>query len=163
MRKQQDEIELQRFYRQWAPHVMLFCRLYTGNSETAEKAVAQTFLKYFRSELRLHLDRVPTALMSLAVEESNCAGDGCGADVDSEFEWAVLGLPPEERAVFILHGMLDLQLPWVAAVGRLSFAAASQLWVRALLQLRMSTVKDDCSRLFEPCDFVPNSAAEICA
>ena len=163
MSKQRHEIELQQFYRLWAPHVMSFCRLYMGDSEMAEKAVAQTFLKYFRSELPLHCDRVPTALMSIAVEESDCAGDGGGADVDSGFEWAVLALPPQERAVFILHGMLGLQLPRVAAVTRLSFAAASQLWVRALLQLRMSTVKDDCSRLFEPSAIAPNAAASSCA
>ncbi len=79
MRKQQDENVLRQFYAKWAPHVMLFCRQYTSDSETAETVVEQTFLKYFRTELPLHLDHVPTALMTLAVEESNCSGDGGGA------------------------------------------------------------------------------------
>lgn len=163
MRKQRDEVELQLFYQRWAPHLMLFCRLYMGDRESAEKAVAQTFLHYFRSELPLHRDHVPTVLMTLAVEECNSCGSGDGGDVDSDFEWAVLGLPPEERAVFILHGALGLQLPWVAAVTRLTFAAVSQFWVRALLQLRMSTVKDDCSQLFKHWGTAPTAAADSCA
>lgn len=163
MRKQRDEVELQQFYERWAPHVLLFCRFYTGEAETAESVVAQTFLKYFRSELPLLLDRLPTALMSLAVEESACCGDGGGADVDSDFEWAVLALPADERAVFILHGALELQLPWVAAITQLPFSAVSQLWIRALLQLRILTVKDSCSRLFEEYGTAPDAAAGSCA
>lgn len=158
-----DESELQQFYDQWAPHVMLFCRLYIGDTETAANVVGQTFRNYFRSELALHLDHLPTALMSLAIEESNCSGDGGGADVSSDFEWAVLSLPPDERAIFILHGTFDRKLPWVAAVTRLPLTDVSQLWVRALLQLRMRTVKDACSRIFQDCGTVPNTAAATCA
>ena len=163
MHGQRDEDELQQFYERWAPHVMSFCRLYTGDSQTAQTVVEQTFLKYFRAELPLRIDHLPTALMSLAVEESNDSGDGGGPDVDSDFEWAILRLPPEERAVFILHGTLDLHLPWVAAITRTPFAVVSQLWVRALLQLRMSTVKDACSRLFEECPTAQSAAADTCA
>lgn len=162
MHGQRDEGELQQFYEQWAPHVVSFCTLYTGDSQTAQTVTEQTFLNYFHSELPLRLDHLPTALMSLAVEEGNCSGAG-GAESDSDFDWAVLGLPPDERAIFILHGMLDLQLPFVAAVTRTPLAIVSQLWVRALLQLRMSTVKDACSRLFEEYGPAPSAAPGTCA
>lgn len=154
-----DEIELQRFYERWAPHVLLFCRLYIGEAETAEHVVEVTFLKYFRAELPLHIDHLPAALMSLAVDETAQCGDGDGSDVDSDFEWAVLALPPQERAVFILHGPLELPLHWVAAMKRLPSTAVSQLWIRALLRLRFATVKDGCSRLFEEYGTAPKAAA----
>lgn len=148
MQERRDEIELQQFYARWAPHVTLLCRLYTGDTEVAETVVAETFLRYAQSELPLAFDRMPSILMTLALVESNRSGDGGGADVDSDFEWAVLSLPPDERAVFILHGTLGLPLPSVAAITQLPFLAVDQLWTRALLQLRLSMVKDDCSRLF---------------
>ena len=149
MQERRDEIELQQFYALWAPHVTLFCRLYTGDSEVAETVAAKTFLRYAQSELPLALDGMPSILMALALVESTRSRDGGGADVDSDFEWAVLSLPPDERAVFILHGTLGLPLPSVAAITQLPFSAVDQLWARALLQLRLSTVKDDCSRLFQ--------------
>lgn len=163
MRRRRDEIELQQFYERWASHVLLFCRLYCGDTETAETVVAQTFLKYFRSELPLHLDRLPTALMSLAIEECTDYDAGGGTEVASDFERGVLALQPDERAVFILHGALELQLPWVAAITQLPFAAMSQLWVRALLQLRISMVKDTCSRLSEEYGTPPSASAGACA
>jgi len=92
MSNNRTEIELRRFFQQWAPFVTTFCKLYLGDSQVAETAVARAFLKYFRSELPLRRDHVPTALMSLALEESNCAAGGTGteAEAESAFEWAVL-------------------------------------------------------------------------
>ena len=142
MRKQLDKNEVRQFYSKWAPHAMLFCRLYTGDIEAAETAVAQTFLKYFRAEPRLPLDHVPVTLMTLAVEESSCSGAERGSGVDSDFERAILDLPPDERIIFILHGALGLQLSQVGAITQRTFDVVSQLWIRALLQLRMSTVKN---------------------
>jgi DNA-directed RNA polymerase specialized sigma24 family protein len=162
MRKR-TESELRQFYEQWGPFVTTFCKLYLGDSQVTETVVAQAFLKYFRSELPLRRDHVPTALIALALEESNCGGEGGGTDADSAFEWAVLELPPDERAVFILHGVLDLQLPWVAAVTGIPFATVSQLWIRALIQLRMSTVDDGCSRLFAGCVPAPQPVPGACA
>lgn len=146
MTSKRTEAELRNFYEQWAPSVYTFCKLYLGDSQASETVVTETFLKYFRNDLLLQQDHVPTALMSLALEESNYAGENGGTDADSVFEWAVLELPPDQRAVFVLQGVLDLPLPSIAAITHLPFAAASQLWVRALLQLRMSTMRDDCSR-----------------
>lgn len=158
MQLKHDEIEFQQFYVKWGQHVLTFCRLYIGDTDTAETVVAQTFLQYFRFGLPLDLGHLPPDLLSLAIEESRRSGEGGGADVDSDFEWAVLNLPPEERAVFILHGTLGLQLPAVAAITRLAFCDVCQLWMRALLQLRISMVEDDCSRLFAECGTAPNAA-----
>jgi hypothetical protein len=41
---------------------------------------------------------------------------------------AVLHLGQEHRTVFILHAMLDLWLPWVSAITRISFGTLNQLW-----------------------------------
>ena len=163
MSNNRTEIELRRFYERWAPFVATFCKLYLGDSQTAEAAVARTFLKYFRSELPLRRDHVPAALMSLALEESNCAGGGTGSEAGSAFEWAVLELPPDKRAVFLLHGLLDLHLASIAAITGSPFATVSQLWICALVQLRMSIVRDGCSRLFACCGPGPLGAAGACA
>lgn len=147
MSGKRTEIELRQFYEQWASVVSTFCRLYLGNVEVAENAVAQGFLNYFRREYPLRLDQLPTALLSLTLEECDRSGGG-EIEVDSEFEAAVLGLLPEERAVFVLHGVLDLQLPRVATITGMPYATVCQFWVRALVQLRMFIVRDTCSRLF---------------
>ena len=141
------ETAIRQFYDQWARLVYTFCRLYLGDANLAENVVGQSFLQYFRSGPQLRLDHLPTALMSVTLEECDRSGGG-EVEVDSGFEAAVLGLLPEERAVFILHGVLDLQLPWVAAVTGTSYAGVCQLWVRALVQLRMFMVHDRCSQLF---------------
>lgn len=161
MSKARAEEELQEFYERWAPTLMAFERFYVGDAQVAETVTAQAFLKYFRQELPLRLDHIPLTLVSLALEESDHSGDGGGADVASDFEWSVLNLPPDERAVFVLHGVLDFQLPWVAAITRISFQIVNQLWVRALLDLRMATVHDDCSRLFTQCAQLPVAASEL--
>lgn len=156
MSGKRTETELRQFYDQWAALVSTFCRLYLGDAELAENVVAQSFLQYFRGELPLQLDHLPTGLMSLTLEECDRSG-GQEVEVDSEFEAAVLGLTPEERAVFILHGVLDLQLPWVAAVTGIAYTDVCQWWVRALVQLRMVIVRDSCSHLFAESALVPES------
>lgn len=151
MGKHRAEDEFREFYECWAPALTAFCRLYLGDSRAADAVTTNSFMSYFRRELPLRLDHLPTALVTEALEESASAGEGGGGDVDSEFEWAVLGLEPVERAVFILHGVLELQMPWIAAISQISFEAVNQLWVRALLDLRMAMVRDSCSRLFSEC------------
>jgi DNA-directed RNA polymerase specialized sigma24 family protein len=151
------DTELREFYEHWASVVNTFCRLYLGHAALAENAVEQGFLQYFRRELPLRLDHLPTGLMSLTLGECDRIGGGV-VELDSGFEAAVLGLLPEERAVFILHGVLNLQLPWVAAVMGTPYPGVCQLWVRALVQLRMFMVHDKCSRLFDDCGLAPESS-----
>lgn len=143
-----SEEETWRFQEQWAPTVMVFCRLYTGDAQVANDCAVQALDEYFRRNLPLHLDHLPTLLMSLAYEKSKDAASVPGTDAQSDFEWAVLALEADERAVFILHAILDLWLPWVAAITRISFETVNQLWSRGLIDLRLATVHDECSRLF---------------
>lgn len=163
MNEQRREDELRRFYDRWAPTVATFCRLYLGDSEAADKVTARAFLDYFRADSPLHLDHIPATLLSMALAESDCTDDSGEWDVESDFDWAILGLPPDERAVFILHGVLGLQLPWVAAVTRSPFATVQQLWVRALINLRMRIVHDNCSRLFSECSPASEGTRGACA
>jgi len=137
----------------------MFCKLYLGVSLVSESAVAQAFLQHFRDEPPEWLDHGPVALMEMALEESNCADESGRSGAESAFERAVLEQPQEERTVFILHGVLDLQLPWLGAITQLPFAAVDQPWIWSSLQLLMSTVKDDCSRLLKEFDIAPNAAA----
>ena len=156
------EIELCQFYDQWALMVNTFCRLYLGDAEQAETVVAESFLRYFRAERSLRLDHLPATLMSLTLEECDQSGGGM-VEVDSRLESAVLGLLPEERAVFVLHGVLDLQLPWVAAVTGIAYLRVCQLWVSALVQLRMLTVRDQCSQRIPGCGLAAKSSSGGCA
>ena len=162
MRGKQTEIELRQFYDQWAPMVDTFCRLYLGNAEQAESVVAESFLRYFRGERALRLDHLPAGLMSLALEQCDQSG-GEMVEVDSEFESAVLGLLPEERAVFVLHGVLDLQLPWVAAVTGIAYLTVCQLWASALVQLRRLLDVDHGSERFPGYGLAVESRSGACA
>lgn len=150
MSRKRDEFEARRFYVRWAPLVATFCDLYIGDPQVVDAVVEEVFLEYFRGSLPLAVDHVPAQLMSLALQESTEVGEVEGSDPHDTFEGAVLALSPEERAVFILHGILELQLPWVAAITQVPFATVSLLWVRALIRLRMSLVRDQCSQLL--CD-----------
>ena len=163
MSSKPTEDELWRFQEQWAPTVMLFCRLCTGDAQAANDATTHAFEEYFSAGKPLHLDHVPTSLMSLAFEECQSSAGGIGTDVQSEFESAVLSLEPDERAIFILHGVLDLWLPWVAAITRIPFETVNPLWTRALINLRLSTVRDDYSQFFADCAMLFQSQSEAFA
>ena len=162
MRGKRTEIELRQFYDRWASAVNTFCRLYLGDAEQAESVVAESFLRYFRGERSLRLDHLPAGLMSLALEVCDQSGGGM-VDVDSRFEAAVLGLLPEERAVFVLHGVLDLQLPWVAAVTGIAYLRVCQLWVSAQVLLRTLIVLGQCSERFHGCGLAAESCSGACA
>ena len=140
------ETELRHFFERWATLANTFCRLYLGDSELAEQALQQGFLTYIRHGLPLRLENLPATLMSLILEECDRIAVG-EVDVESEFEAAVLTLLPQERSVFILHGVLGFQLPWIAAVTGRSFSEISQLWVSSLVQLRIVIIRDTCSSL----------------
>jgi hypothetical protein len=129
---------------------MLFCRLYTGDAHVATDMTTRALEEYFSTKKPLHLDHVPPTLLSFAFEECNTQANGTstGADIQSEFEWAVVSLKPAERAVFILHGVLDLWLPWVAAITGIPFDTVYQLWSSALINLRVAIVRDESSQLF---------------
>lgn len=146
MTAKRTEIELRQFFDRWATLANTFCCLYLGDSELAEQALQQGFLTYIRHDLPLRLDHLPAALMSLILDECDRIAVG-EVDVESQFEAAVLSLLPQERSVFILHGVLGFQLPWIAAVTVSSFSEISQLWVSSLVQLRIVIVRDTCSSL----------------
>jgi DNA-directed RNA polymerase specialized sigma24 family protein len=156
------EFELCRFYDQWAPAVNTFCQLYLGNAQQAESVLAESFLQYFRGKRPLRLDHLPAALMSLTLEGCGQSGGGT-VEIESALESAVLGLLPGERAVFVLHGVLDLQLPWVAAVTGTAYLSVCQLWVSALVQLRMAIVRDQCSQAFADHRLGAESSNGACA
>jgi DNA-directed RNA polymerase specialized sigma24 family protein len=153
------ETELRQFFDRWATLANTFCRLYLGDSELAEQALQQGFLTYIRHGRPLRLDRLPAALMSLILDECDQIAIG-EVDVESQFEAAVLSLLPQERSVFILHGVLGFQVPWIAVVTERSFSEISQLWVSSLVQLRIVIIRDTCSSLLgRRCPTVSNTSA----
>lgn len=147
-------LEIRQFYDRWAPLVSTFCRLYMGEATTAEYVTAEAFLDYFRRELPLRLDHVPVALMSLALLQSVQRGGG-EIEVYSRFELAVLGLAPEVRAVFILHGVLEVQLPWITAITATSYRDVCRLWGQALLDLQEYLDYVGDLRRFDSCGLAP--------
>ena len=146
MSAKRTETELRQFFEHWATLLNTFCRLYLGQPDAAEHALRQGFFRYIHCGLPLRFEQLPATLMSIILEECD-ETPGAEVNVDSEFEAAVLGLLPQERSIFILHGVLGFQLPWVAAVISTNFCRTSQLWLSSLVQLRMVIVRDACSSL----------------
>ena len=59
---------IQDFYEKWSPSVFAFCHRFLGDNVAAEKATEQAFLAYFRRELEVGGDQLPSGLLRLALQ-----------------------------------------------------------------------------------------------
>ncbi len=127
--------EAKALYTRWAPMVLRFCKLFLGDDSLAEQAAIEILVRFFKSGHRAEENGVPVGLLSLAFR---VASQSFSANRESlePLHAAVLDLDPTRRAVFILHGAMSVQLPWIAAILGLSLAQITGLWAKALLQIR---------------------------
>jgi hypothetical protein len=129
----------ERFYRRWSPKVFGFCSLLLGNKVSAETVTAQAFRGYFERDLEPELVRLPDELMALAWDLCRpiaSEGQGFGNGNSEKLDAAILRLPVEERAVFILRNVMAVDELDAGSILGLSLAALRRTWFRAMVDLR---------------------------
>ena len=127
-------------FRQWAPTVLSFCELFLGDRHLAEEATIRAFT-CSPGEQAAAPERTPVRLLTCAFRE----GRSLSARVPNPphpLKAAILRLDEVERAVFILHTTLSVQMPWVAAIVGISHDEAIHVWTKALIEIRTYLPKD---------------------
>jgi len=134
-----DVGEFQEFYQLWSRPVFAFCLLVCGDQARAACLTEQTFAWYFRRADRVALRRsssVPVALLRSAADLAKTHGSRRpGADL-GRLDQALLELPFQERATFILVSVLRVEPSAAAVALRLSTSQLAACWIRAALRLR---------------------------
>lgn len=127
--------QIREQYERWGSAVLQFCELFLGARSAAERATREAFVRCFKSSHQVATQGIPVALLTMAfrvVRQSATSATEQLAPLPS----AILRLEATERAVFILHGVLSVQIPWVAAILGMPPEQATQLWARALIEVR---------------------------
>ncbi len=144
MTEERSEKQVRDFYRQWSRPVFAFCRLFLGEEKDGEEAAREAFLAYFRQGLSLALDQLPVQLLRCALDavRDKCASVEQRKATNGTLEHAILLLPCEQRAVFILRNVLCLDAAAVAVVTRLPSEQVRQLWIQSMLAVRELLPRD---------------------
>ena len=129
------------FYDRWSRTVFRFCQLFVGDRDRAEKATEVAFLKHYRAGPDLDLDVVPVSLLRQALQAVRSACGSNGIPVQ-DLRTAILCLPFEERAVFILRSVLDFDFGKIAEVTACKEEQVKRAWVQGLVHLREYLPRD---------------------
>ena len=133
-----SEKEVHAFYRQWASPVFDFCRLFDGDPVRAEEATAEAFLNYLRRGFALDLDRLPDLLLRSAVDacKHRCFPRNRETLAGRDLWSAILLLPCDQRAVFILRDVLEMDEEATAVAIGLPRQQVRELRLQSLLGVR---------------------------
>lgn len=144
MNDETPEKQVRDFYRRWNKQVFAFCRLFLGDEERGQKAAREAFLAYVRQRLPLASDRLPMDLLrcALGVVRDLCALADPQKAAHETLEHAILLLPCEQRAVFILRNVLNVDTVAVAVVTRLPVEQVRRLWMESMLAVREMLPRD---------------------
>ena len=106
----QNEKAMKAFYERWSASVFTFCRLFLGDEAEAEKATTEAFLWHVRSGQSLSEHLVLAALLGRAVTlvRRGFSPQRVQGGDSNTLNNAILLLPSEEREVFILRCVLQL-------------------------------------------------------
>jgi hypothetical protein len=126
---------IRAFYDRWSRTIFRFCQLFVGDKDRAEKATEFAFLTYYRAGPVLDLEVVPVSLLRHALEATRSLGDGKETPAQ-DLQSAILCLPFEERAVFILRGVLEFDFGKIADVTACREEQVKRTWVQGLARLR---------------------------
>lgn len=129
---------IQKFYRRWSPKVFGFCRLLLGEGSAAEAVTAGAFRAYVERDLDLDVIRVPEELLALAWDLSKQCADGHEKPTANggPLSDAILLLPLEERAVFVLRSVLAVDELDAGSILGLPLPALRRTWFQAVRHLR---------------------------
>lgn len=122
-------------HARWGATVLHFCELFSGDRSTAQRATVESFVRLFKSVGHVAMEGIPVALLSVAFRVACQSAASAGEELEP-LRAAILRLGPTERAVFILHGVMSLEMPWVAAILGVPPKEATELWAKALIEVR---------------------------
>src|SRR6266478_596799 len=134
-----NEQDVREFFEQWSTTVFTYCRLHMGAEEPAESAAHQAFVRYLSEEPDLSQEnKIPLRLLRHTYQSCRAVGYTAMSRFPEteEMEEMVKLLPPDERAVFILKSVLDLDFNQIAAVTGMTIEQVHRLWSESLLHVR---------------------------
>lgn len=133
-----SEKEIRGFYERWKVPVFTFCRLFLGDEQRAHGVTRRAFLAYFRGGHPLELTQMPDSLLRCVLEspKHQCAPSRLHQADGKALEGALLSLPCEQRAVFILRSVLAIPNKSVAVATGFPPERVKELWIQGLLRLR---------------------------
>ena len=133
-----DLTSVEAFYKRWGPDVFVFCRLFLGDKEQAEKVSANVFVDYCResSELPVSGD-IPGRLVNRAYRAMPpCRGTQPAQRKCDRLEDCIPHLDCNERVVFILRNVLGLDWEATSRASELSAEQVRQFWLTGMLRMR---------------------------
>ena len=144
MNEETPEKQVRDFYRRWSRPVFAFCCLFLGDERGGEEATREAFLAYFRRGLPPASNQLPIDLLRCAMDavKDKCALADPQNATNGTLEHAILVLPCEQRAIFILRNVLRVDAVSVGAITGLGSAQVSQLWIQSLLSARKLLPRD---------------------
>lgn len=130
--------EVREFYERWKVSVFTFCRLFLGDEQRAQDVTLRAFLAYFREGHPLELTQLPDSLLRCVLESAKhqCTPSRVHRADGKLLQSALLSLPCEQRAVFILRSILGVPHGSVAVAAGFSPEHVHELWVQGLMRLR---------------------------
>ena len=133
--------EARTIYRRWGPTILRFCELFIGNRTIAEQITAECFVRFLREVDPAERSDSAVPLLRVAFEIASQSRVG-NCESSQPLEAALVQIEALSRAVFILHSVLCLQVPLVAAICGISAAEGRQVWFRALVEIRRRLPQD---------------------
>ena len=127
--------QIRKQYARWGSTVLQFCEMFLGARSAAERATGEGFVLCFKSGHQVATQGIPVALLTMAFRVARESATSATEQL-APLPSAILRLEATERAVFILHGAMSVQMPWVAAVVGVLPEQAKQLWGQSLIRLR---------------------------
>jgi DNA-directed RNA polymerase specialized sigma24 family protein len=122
-------------YSRSGSNALHFCELFLGDRSSAERATVESFDRSFKDSGHVAMEGIPVALLSVAFRVVCQSPTSLGQELDP-LRAAILRLEPTERAVFILHSVMSVQMPSLAAIVGVRPEKASELWAKSLVEVR---------------------------
>ncbi len=136
-----DLAEARASYGRWGPMVLRFCELFLGEKSLAEEVTAESFIRFLRGGGRAATNGVPVALLRFAFQAASESPARNGGPSEP-LRAAIVHLDALPRGVFILHGVMAVQMPWVGAILGVSAEEATRLWAKGLIEVRQRLPQD---------------------
>ena len=128
--------DIRACHERWRTLAFTFCECFLGDKQKAATAAQDAFAAFLPDSRGTDHNRVPLKLLRYALGVAlDQSSQETTVQARDELERTIPRLPPAERAVFILRGILDLSPFEVAVIGRTTSDEVHRLWTDSLLHL----------------------------
>jgi hypothetical protein len=135
--------DIRASHERWRTLAFTFCDCFLGDKQKAATAAQDAFAAFLLDSRETGHNRVPLKLLRYAVGVAlDQSPQETTLPATDELEQTIPRLPPMERAVFILRGILDLTPFEVAVIGGTTSDEVHRLWTDSLLHLHDLWVKE---------------------